>query len=105
VREIGSVCMRERERANGTVGFSNRVTALISRNGDLVSGMTLEVTLPNVTTAAAAGANARWVNNVGHYLMSQVEVEIGGQLIDRHYDDWPLTTLRIDLIRVLNLYA
>jgi hypothetical protein len=50
--------------------------------------MTLEVTLPNITTAAAEGANAQWGNNIGHYLMRQVEVEIGGQLIDRHYDDW-----------------
>jgi hypothetical protein len=76
---------------NGSVGWGNRVTALISRNGDLVSGMTLEVTLPNIaTTAVGAGVtrNARWVNDVGHHIMSQVEVEIGGQLIDRHYSDW-----------------
>jgi len=67
---------------NGSVGFGNRVTALISRNGDLVSGMTLEVTLP------ANATNQRWINDVGHYLVQQVEVEIGGQLIDRHYGDW-----------------
>jgi hypothetical protein len=76
---------------NGSVGWGNRVTALISRNGDLVSGMTIEATLPNIsTTAAGAGVtvNARWVNDVGHYLMSQVDIEIGGQLIDRHYSDW-----------------
>ncbi len=73
---------------NGSVGWGNRVTALISRNGDLVSGMTLEVTLPNLVSGANATNTIRWVNNVGHYLMRQVEVEIGGQLIDRHYDDW-----------------
>ena len=73
---------------NGSVGWGNRVTALISRNGDLVSGMTLEATLPNITSGANAGNTVRWVNNVGHFLMRQVEVEIGGQLIDRHYDDW-----------------
>jgi hypothetical protein len=69
---------------NGSVGFNNRVTALISRNGDLVSGMTLEATLP----ATTAGAAARWTDDVGHHLIKQVEVEIGGQLIDRHYADW-----------------
>jgi hypothetical protein len=68
---------------SGTVGFGQRVTALISRNGDLVSGMTLEATLP-----ASAAAGARWTDDVGHHLISQVEVEIGGQLIDRHYSDW-----------------
>jgi hypothetical protein len=66
---------------NGSVGFNNRVTALISRNGDLVSGMTLELTLP-------ATATAGYVNDVGHHVVQQVEVEIGGQLIDRHYGDW-----------------
>jgi hypothetical protein len=69
---------------NGSVGFNNRVTALISRNGDLVSGMTLEATLPATTNAQAA----RWTDDVGHHLIKQVDVEIGGQLIDRHYADW-----------------
>jgi hypothetical protein len=67
---------------SGNPGWGQRVTALISRNGDLVSGMTLEVTLP------ARAGNDRWTANVGHFIMSQVEVEIGGQLIDRHYSDW-----------------
>ncbi len=68
---------------NGTVGFGNRVSALISRNGDLVSGMVLEATLPAVTTTPT-----RWIQDVGHYLMSDVTVEIGGQQIDQHYSDW-----------------
>ena len=68
---------------SGTVNFGQRVTALISRNGDLVSGMTLEATLP-----ASAAAGARWTDDVGHHLIQQVEVEIGGQLIDRQYSDW-----------------
>ena len=67
---------------SGTPGWGNRVTALISRNGDLVNGMTLEVTL------GAINGGDRWTENVGHFIMSQVEVEIGGQLIDRHYADW-----------------
>jgi len=30
----------------------------------------------------------RWVNYVGHCLIKSVEVEIGGQRIDKHYGDW-----------------
>jgi len=71
---------------NGTVGFGNRVSALISRNGDLVSGMVLEATLPAVTNAE--NADHRWVQDVGHHLISDVTVEIGGQQIDQHYSDW-----------------
>ncbi len=70
---------------NGTAAFNNRVTALISRNGDLVSGMMLEIVLPNLTDG---GPNARYHHDVGHHLLKQVEIEIGGQLIDRHYGDW-----------------
>jgi hypothetical protein len=68
---------------NGEVGFNNRVTALISRDGDLVCGMTLEATLP-----ATFGFATRWTNDVGHHLIKKVEVEIGGQQIDCHYADW-----------------
>lgn len=69
----------------GNVGFGNKIKALISRNGDLVSGMYLEATLPHVTATAA---NTRWVDSVGHYLIRSVDIEIGGQIIDRHYSDW-----------------
>ena len=67
---------------NGNVGYGNRVTAQISRNGDLVHKMYLVPTLNNTSGAAITFAN------VGHYLVKQVEVEIGGQLIDRQYADW-----------------
>lgn len=70
---------------NGAVGFGNKVTALVSRNGDLVNGVVLEVVLPNLETTTT---DARWTDDVGHHLVSQVDVEIGGQLIDRHYSDW-----------------
>ena len=34
------------------------------------------------------GLYARWLDFPGHQLISQVEVEIGGQRIDRQYGDW-----------------
>jgi hypothetical protein len=73
---------------NGTPAFNNRVTALISRNGDLVSGMMMEIVLPNLDETGAGAGNARYHHDVGHHLLKQVEIEIGGQLIDRHYGDW-----------------
>ena len=71
---------------NGVADFGKRVTATISRNGDLINGIYLQCDLPNVkdTTDAAW----RWVDSVGHMLVQLVEVEIGGQLIDRQYGDW-----------------
>jgi len=62
---------------NGTVGDNARVTATISRNGDLVSRLYLQHTLH--TTA---------VLNESAVDISSIELEIGGQRIDRHYGHW-----------------
>ena len=70
---------------NGSADFGNRVTCTISRNGDLVHRMWVEATLP----AGNAKANGSvWGSNVGHRLINNVELEIGGQRIDKHYADW-----------------
>ena len=73
---------------NGTADFNKRVTATISRNGDLIQQMYLEVTLPNMTSLGAGNASNVWTYGVGNALVSQAEIEIGGQLIDRQYGDW-----------------
>ena len=73
---------------NGTADFGKRVTATISRNGDLIQQMYLEVTLPALSSLAAGSASNVWTYGVGNALVSQAEIEIGGQLIDRQYGDW-----------------
>jgi hypothetical protein len=71
---------------NGQADFGRRVTCTISRNGDLAYRTYLQVVLPEVTPEA--NAHARWLDFPGEQLVSQVEVEIGGQRIDRQYGDW-----------------
>ena len=71
---------------NGVASFGKKVTATISRNGDLISKVYLQATLPEVGTDVSAGFS--WIPFIGQYLIKQVEIEIGGQLIDRHYGDW-----------------
>jgi len=73
---------------NGIADWGKRVTATISRNGDLVHRMYLQVTLPRVECTGSVSRCFRWVNYVGHVLIKNVEVEIGGQRIDKHYGDW-----------------
>jgi hypothetical protein len=46
----------------------------------------LEVVLPEVAQVDAS--YARWLDYPGEQLISMVEVEIGGQRIDRQYGDW-----------------
>jgi hypothetical protein len=78
---------------SGQADFGRRVTCTISRNGDLAYRTYLQVTLPEINqsmagTAAGSGVFARWLDFVGEQLIAQVEVEIGGQRIDRQYGDW-----------------
>merc|ERR1711968_25228 len=71
---------------NGQADFGRRVQCTVSRNGDLAYRTYLQVTLPEINQADAK--YARWLDNPGHQLISMVEVEIGGQRIDRQYGDW-----------------
>lgn len=70
---------------NGTADFGRKVSVTVSRNADLITRAYVQVTLPSVDVPAGGFA---WVEEVGHYLLSSVQVEIGGQCIDRHYGEW-----------------
>ena len=71
---------------NGQADFNKRVTAVINRNADLMYKTYVQVVLPQVELTDTQGF--RWLNYIGHRLIKQVEVEIGGQRIDRQYGDW-----------------
>jgi len=75
---------------NGQADFGRRVTCTISRNGDLAYRTYLQVTLPEINQGMGGvkGLWSRWLDFPGEQLISQVEVEIGGQRIDRQYGDW-----------------
>ena len=64
---------------NGNPTYGSRVTCQISRNGDLINRMYLQV-------KPSAGSN--YVNYYGLRLLNYVEIEIGGQKIDKHYSHW-----------------
>ena len=83
---------------NGQADFNKRVTAVINRNADLMYKTYVQVVLPQISLTNVASTNTfgltgtqqgfRWLNYIGHRLIKQVEVEIGGQRIDRQYGDW-----------------
>jgi hypothetical protein len=77
---------------NGVANFGKRVTCTISRNGDLIYRIYLQATLPKVDlneiVPDVSDVQFRWLNWVGHNLIRNVEIEIGGQKIDKHYGDW-----------------
>jgi Large eukaryotic DNA virus major capsid protein/Major capsid protein N-terminus len=67
---------------NGSAGFGKRVTCQISRNGDLIHRMYVQVQLPPVI------GSTQWVDYIGLRVLADVEIEIGGQRIDKHYSQW-----------------
>ena len=76
---------------SGQADFGRRVTCTISRNGDLAYRTYLQVTLPQIDQTLNGDSEniyARWLDFPGEQLIAQVEVEIGGQRIDRQYGDW-----------------
>jgi hypothetical protein len=60
---------------DGTVTTSGSSTVTISRNGDLVYKVYVS-NAGNTSTTTGSG------------IVSEVEIEIGGQMIDRHYEEW-----------------
>lgn len=69
----------------GTAIFGNKLTAKITRNGDLITKMYLRIILNSVNPQ---NKNFAWVRRIGHAIINEVEVNIGGTKIDRHYGTW-----------------
>jgi hypothetical protein len=64
---------------NGTIGLGNTFSCILGRNGDLVHRIYLEMTFNQDISNA-------W--RVGHQVIDNIEIEIGGQVVDRHYGEW-----------------
>jgi hypothetical protein len=72
------------QQFNGTANFGSSLTCTLARNGDLVQEIYLKTTLAcDVDTD-----NDDFVLNDVSNLIKTVEVEIGGQKIDKHYSQW-----------------
>jgi hypothetical protein len=88
------------------IGFGEKQSVIIPPNGDLLSKCYLEVTFeeklssfyntyPGYDPATYTGFNEKrdyrkfnFVEEIGHALIKSVEIEINGQIIDKHYSTW-----------------
>ena len=75
------------QTVNGTAGPSGRVSVTIARNGDLIADMYVEMKTVQVISAVTTNAtnDACWV---AERAIKDVELSIGGQRIDKHYQRW-----------------
>lgn len=70
----------------GNVGFGKSVVADIPRDGDLLTKVKIRVVVPAVTPTS--GKNFRWLNFLGHVMVKNFSLEIGGNEIDKQYGEW-----------------
>ena len=68
------------QTVNGTAAGSGRVSVTVARNGDLVGDMYIEL-----LSATDASTTACWV---AERAINNVELSIGGQRVDKHYQKW-----------------
>jgi hypothetical protein len=80
---------------NGNPTYGSRVTCQITRNGDLINRVYFVGTVSNDNAATGTGVTAQNDNNCialvpyfGLKLLKSIELEIGGQRIDKHYSEW-----------------
>ena len=76
------------------IDFGRRVTAIISRNGDLIRKIHVVIELPRIPEFRDENhqidvvTKFAWVKRIGFAIIKTVEIEIGEELIDRQYGDW-----------------
>ena len=70
---------------NGAADFGRTVTCTINRNGDLITNMYVAITLNAVSSPSSSWG---YVSRLGHAIIDDVKIEIGGSKIDEQYGDW-----------------
>ena len=76
---------------NGNNNFGSRVSIQITRNGDLIHRVYFYANITNNKQAGTTAGNEygiALVPYVGQRLLKTIELEIGGQRIDKHYSEW-----------------
>ena len=73
------------------VNFGKRVSFRFDQNGrygDLITNMVLQVNLPNVADLSVDGYSVGYTNGVGNALIKEVQLKIGGNIIDTQTGEW-----------------
>ena len=73
---------------SGSPDFARKATGTVVRNGDLVDKMYIKLIVSAVTTANKASGKFAWCRRLGHHVVKNVSLDIGGSTIDKHYSTW-----------------
>jgi hypothetical protein len=72
------------QTATGSNSLGSRATFQLTRNGDLIHRIYFYGKIKNNSTSSSVAL----VPNFGQKLLKTIELEIGGQRIDKHYSEW-----------------
>jgi len=67
---------------NNTVNFGKKVSCIIPKVGDLIYDIFIEIKLNNIPSSI------HWIDYIGHKLLKNISIEIGGKLIDSFDGEW-----------------
>jgi len=69
----------------GDKSFNSINSITFDREGDLINKMYLRVIL---NTVDPLGSNFAWVKRIGHFIVRQLDLQMGGTIVDRQYGVW-----------------
>jgi hypothetical protein len=73
------------QTVNGTATDNGRVSVTVARNGDLIGEMYVELKSKALASITGDALDCNWV---AERAVKDVELSIGGQRIDKHYQRW-----------------
>lgn len=73
--------------------FKKKTSCIVSKNGDLIGKALLVIELPQIKEFFTSEGidnvtKFAWVRKIGYAIINNIEIEIGGEIIDRHYGEW-----------------
>lgn len=81
-----------KQTLTGSENFGGSIKSILSRAGDLIHKMYLEIPLPSIDLVGNLQANHavafRWLNWIGHIIVKEIKITIGGQEIDKQSGEW-----------------
>ena len=85
-RHTNFSCETIRQGFSGSPNWGKKISCIISRFGDLLGNVYLEVDIS--TTGKTTHPLWNICHDNGMAVIEKVEIEIGGQRVDKHYREW-----------------
>ncbi len=74
------------------IDFDNTYTVKFSKDGDLIHKIYIKLILgkviPNANEPSSDNNCFAWVKRIGHAIIDEVDISLGGTIIDRQYGTW-----------------